>query len=207
MCVSLLKDSLEARRLTEQEVDLADRAERNVKRMVSMLDELTEATSVESKGVLLRRERCDLQAVVKSALDSLDDARARRVDVESLGASSHVVLGDAVQLERVVVNLFTNALKYSAEDARVIARLQRTHDEVVLEVVDRGIGIGPGDLAMLFERYYRTTPGKARASGLGLGLYIARHVVEAHGGRISVTSVVGAGSRFTLSFPAYLPVS
>jgi len=69
-------------------------------------------------------------------------------------------------------------------------------------VVDRGIGIPPESVTMLFERYYRTKAGEARASGLGLGLYIARLIAEAHSGRIAVTSEVGRGSTFTLALPS-----
>ncbi len=91
---------------------------------------------------------------------------------------------------------FTNALKYSAEDAPVRARLARNGSDIVLEVIDRGIGIAPESVKMLFDRYYRTTGGKARAAGLGLGLYIARLIVEAHGGELTfpVTSVTAARS-------------
>ena len=66
-------------------------------------------------------------------------------------------------------------------------------------MIDRGIGIAPESVKMLFDRYYRTTAGKARASGLGLGLYIARLIVEAHGGRIDVSSEVGKGSTFRVT--------
>ena len=69
-------------------------------------------------------------------------------------------------------------------------------------MIDHGIGIPPESVKRLFERYYRTNVGKARAEGLGLGLYIARMIVEAHGGRIDVSSEVGKGSTFTLSLPS-----
>jgi PAS domain S-box-containing protein len=202
MCVSLLKDSFELNPGAQQDVAIADRATRNVKRMVSMLNELTEATSLEAKAVLVHREPCDLRGVLASAIDSLHDVGARRIRVEADPASSYVVLGDVLSLERVVVNLLTNALKYSADDALVTARLVRVGKEIELHVTDRGIGISPETVTMLFQRYYRTKPGTARASGLGLGLYIARLVTEAHGGRIRVSSEVGAGSTFTLSLPS-----
>jgi len=105
---------------------------------------------------------------------------------------------NASRLERVVANFVTNALKYSAEDAPVSVRLARRGSDVSLEVIDRGIGIAPESVNRLFERYYRAPGGKARASGLGLGLYIARLIVEAHGGRIDVSSEVGKGSTFRL---------
>lgn len=201
MCVSMLKQSVEERRITDQDVNLAARAERNVKRMAAMLEELTEATSLESKGAAPRREPCDLRTIVAGAVDALEGARERRLAVEIDDAATFVILADPSQLERVVANLLTNALKYSAGEALVTVRLTRTHGEVVLQVVDRGIGIAPESVAMLFDRYYRTSAGKAQASGLGLGLYIARLIVEAHGGRIDVTSELGKGSTFELRLP------
>ena len=176
--------------------------ERNAKRMTAMLEELTEATSLESRGIELRRAECDLRRLVAGVVDCLDAPRAERITIEA-DALPYVVLADASRLERVVTNLLTNALKYSAEDAPVIARLARKESYVELDVIDRGIGIAPESLKMLFDRYYRTTAGKARASGLGLVLYIARLIIEAHGGRIDVSSMVGEGSTFRLTLPSH----
>jgi PAS domain S-box-containing protein len=184
-------------------VETAERIERSAKRMVAMLEELTQAAGLESQGVPLLREACDLRNLVANVVDSLDDAGARRIMIAADDASSCLVLADASQLERVVANLFTNALKYSAEDAPVSVRLAREGSDVVLEVIDRGIGIAPESVKRLFERYYRAPGGKARASGLGLGLYIARLIVEAHGGRIYVTSEVGKGSTFKMILPSH----
>ncbi len=182
-------------------MDFAERAERNARRMTTMLDELREATSLEAQGLALHCVACDLRELVANVVDSIDDARARRITVETHDASPYVIRADAAQLERVVANLLTNALKYSGEDAPVSVRLVRKENAVELHVVDRGIGIAPESVTRLFERYYRTTAGKARASGLGLGLYIARLIVEAHGGRIDVSSEVGKGSTFRLILP------
>ena len=108
------------------------------------------------------------------------------------------------RLERVVDNLLTNALKYSAEDAPVSSASPREGARFGLAVTDRGIGIPPESLKMLFTRYYRTDSGKARAGGLGLGLYITRLFVEASGGRIDVASKEGEGSTFRLTLPAHV---
>ena len=180
---------------------LAERAERNVKQMGAMLEELTEATSLESHGVTLRLAPCDLRALVADVVDRMDDVRKGRLVLEADDGSPMVVRADASRIERVVSNLVTNALKYSADDARVSVRLARKGSDVALEVSDQGIGIAPESVKMLFDRYYRTGGGKARARGLGLGLYIARLIVEAHGGRIDVSSVVGEGSTFKVLLP------
>ena len=197
--VSLLKASL-----AEQKgalFDLAERAQRNVKRMTAMLDELTEATSLEARGVTLRREPCELHALALGIVGGLADGLASRITVETDGASFGV-LGDPARLERVIANLLTNALKYSANDAPVKVRLARRDGVVEIHVTDQGIGIAPENQYDLFERFFRTAAGRARAGGLGLGLYIARLIVEAHGGRIDVSSQLGEGSTFKVTLPA-----
>jgi len=202
--VTVLKRSM-ARKGLADEAASAARIEQNVRRMTAMLEDLTEATSLEAQGVTLQRDRCDLRALVAAVADCMDEARARRITIEADDASPYIVFADAPRLERVVANLLTNALKYSADDAPVYARLSRRGPDVHLEVVDRGIGIAPESIAMLFDRYYRTAGGKARATGLGLGLYISRLLVEAHGGRIEVASEVGRGSTFSVILPSHPP--
>jgi PAS domain S-box-containing protein len=200
MFVSGMKRSMER---TGLPVNLAERAERNVMRMKAMLEELTEATTLESHGLALQRVAFDLRELIVGVVDGMGDAAARRITLDADDALPYVVLGDPSRLERVVGNLLTNALKYSAEDAPVHALLARKGSDVELDIVDRGIGIAPESIKMLFDRYYRTTAGKARASGLGLGLYIARLIVEAHRGRIDVSSEVGKGSSFRVTLPSH----
>jgi PAS domain S-box-containing protein len=183
-------------------VGLAERVERNVRRMNAMIEELTEATNFESHAVTLRCIPCDLRELIANVVDNLDDPRAQRVKIEADDPSPCVVFAEASKLERVIANLLTNALKYSDDDTPVTVRLSRGARDIELAVSDRGIGISPGSVKRIFDRYYRTTGGKARASGLGLGLYIAQLIVEAHGGRIDVSSEVGKGSTFTLTLPS-----
>jgi signal transduction histidine kinase len=113
-------------------------------------------------------------------------------------------LADSNRLERVLVNLLTNALKYSAPASEVVVRVGADGGQVVLEIEDRGQGIAPEDLPHLFERYFRAL-GSSRLEGMGLGLYTARMLVEAHGGTIGVTSVSGQGSVFRVRLPVGPP--
>lgn len=187
-------------------VSLARRAEGSVMRMKAMLEDLTESTTLESHGIALQRVVCDLRELVAGVVDGMDEEAAPRLEVETDDAPPYSVLGDRSRLERVVANLITNALKYSPADATVTVRLARKGgSEIELCVSDRGIGIAPESVKMLFERYYRTREAHERASGLGLGLYIARLIVEGHGGRIDVSSEVGKGSTFRVSLPSHAP--
>ena len=202
MCVTLLKQGMEAEGFAKY-ASLAARAERNVKQTTEMLAELTESTSLELQGVELNRKACDLRKLVADVVGCLDEVRAGRITIMADRASPYVVLADEPRLGRVITNLLTNALKYSAENAPVLIRIGQKDGGIQLDIIDRGIGIAPESIKQLFDRYYRTAGGKARASGLGLGLYIARLIVEAHGGRIGVHSEVGEGSTFRLNLPSY----
>ena len=202
MSISRLKETMQ-KRGQAADVTTAERAERNAMRMTAMLEELFDATSLQSRGVELKRTACDLRALLGHVTADLGDSGSRRVSIHSDDASSYVVFADAAQIERVIVNLLTNALKYSPDGAPVTATVEHHGDTVQLKVMDRGIGIPPENVKRLFDRYYRAPGGKVHALGLGLGLYIARMIAEAHGGSMDASSEVGKGSTFRLELPTH----
>lgn len=110
-------------------------------------------------------------------------------------------LADRNRLERLLTNLISNALKYSAPDSQVKVSVAQRDDRLVAAVADQGAGIPAEELPRLFERYNRTGMARDRQDGLGLGLYITKGLVEAHGGSIWVESEVGRGSAFFFSLP------
>ncbi len=201
MFSGVLRQSMQKKGLAE-DAQAALRIERNAVRMKAMVEELVDATSLELHAAELHRVPLDLGDFVGAMVERLDQAQARRIAIEAEDESPYTVFADAPRLERCVVNLVTNALKYSAEDSPVRIRLSRDRSRVVLDVIDRGIGVAPETAKRLFDRYYRSAGGKAQAEGLGLGLYIARLIVEAHGGRIEVLSEIGKGSTFRVLLPA-----
>ena len=118
-----------------------------------------------------------------------------------LSDASPVVLGDADRLELVFVNLLENARKYSAADAPIEVRVALEGQMVAVAVRDEGVGIPPEEQAHIFERFRRGGTIDPGIAGMGLGLYISREIVRAHGGEIRVASTPGAGSTFTLTLP------
>jgi signal transduction histidine kinase len=111
------------------------------------------------------------------------------------------VQGDPVRLEQVFTNLIDNAVKYSPKGSRIGVRVRRLDGHALVEVADQGIGIAPEHLPHIFERFYKPGPQQAAYTGLGVGLYISREIVERHGGRIWAESEVGKGSTFTVELP------
>ncbi|HVI95961.1 MAG TPA: ATP-binding protein, partial [Anaeromyxobacter sp.] len=125
---------------------------------------------------------------------------ADRVRLEIAPDVPHL-LADPHRLERIVVNLLSNALKYSPGQAEVVVEVSGVEGGVAIAVLDRGVGIAPEDLPHVFDRFFRAR-GARRPEGLGLGLYITRLLVEAHHGRVEVTSQLGQGSTFRVVLPA-----
>jgi signal transduction histidine kinase len=112
------------------------------------------------------------------------------------------VRGDAGRLEQVLLNLLTNALKYTPPTSQIAVRLRRVGGEVALAVQDNGPGIATYQVPHLFARSYQVArPERAPRSGLGLGLFICHELVTAHGGRLEVQSTEGVGTTFTVWLP------
>jgi signal transduction histidine kinase len=113
-----------------------------------------------------------------------------------------LVIGDRDRLKQLMLNLVSNALKFTPEGGRVDVQVAAANGEIEVLVNDSGRGIGPEDLPHVFERFYRADRSRTRGSGgTGLGLAIAKHIVEAHGGRISVSSQPNAGTTFKVTLP------
>lgn len=184
----------------EAEVAAAEALLRNTRRMSGMVEELLESSRLESGQVELHREPLDMSRFLEEVIERSvpPDARERlRLEVVT---PVPWLPADAPRLERVVVNLLTNALKYSEPGTPVVVRLEQEDSRARVSVKDQGKGLHPEEAARLFTKYYRTHEGK-RSEGVGLGLYISRLIIEAHGGHISVESTPGQGSTFVFILP------
>lgn len=115
------------------------------------------------------------------------------------------VMADTKRLGRIMINLLSNALKYSQDQTMVTVRAYCRNDQAVISVTDQGSGIEPDEISKLFQRYYRTESGKKNPNSIGLGLYITKELVQAHGGKIWVESTPGIGSTFSFTMPLAAP--
>jgi len=191
----LLKEGL------EREARSADLMLRNAKRMNSMIQELADSTRLEAGRLAMDKEPIDLAELVSDVTERLGSPEDRaRIRVEATDQTL-TVMADRERIERVLSNLLTNALKYSPSPSPVSVRVGRHDGEATISVADHGVGISSEDIPRVFERFYRGKTGEKQAEGLGLGLYIAKLIVEAHGGRIWVESEIGMGSTFSLALP------
>jgi PAS domain S-box-containing protein len=166
-----------------------------------LIRDLLETTRVDLGRMSLQRSWVDLDAQAREAVEQVDDHGAEhRFRFES-DAAPVLVWGDRDRLAQVFANLLDNAVKYSPRGGEIVVRIEASPSEARVSVSDQGVGIEPATLARLFDEYFRAGEQQSQAEGLGLGLYITRGIVEAHGGRISATSTVGLGSTFRFSLP------
>jgi signal transduction histidine kinase/ActR/RegA family two-component response regulator len=200
-----------ARLLRSHEVDGATAAralasiERNTQVLTQLIDDLLDVSRIISGKLQLDPRPLELAGVIDGALDAVRSAsEAKGVDLAAaLDPSAGPVLGDPARLQQVVWNLLSNAVKFTPVGGRVEVTLDRTGDEVRVSVRDEGCGISPEFLPYIFDRFRQAETGPARRhGGLGLGLAIARELVQMHGGTIRAASGgEGRGSVFTVALP------
>lgn len=176
--------------------------EREAQRLQALVSDLMSLSRVEAEKHDLPTERIELAALVeRAARDAAGPARIERLVLDLVAAPT--VLGDQQQLEQVVRNLVDNALKYGTADTPVDITLDLAPgDQARVAVTDEGEGIAPEEIPHLTRRFYRTDPGRSRASGgTGLGLAIVKHIVERHRGRLDISSELGKGTRVVVRIP------
>ncbi len=176
--------------------------EREAQRLQSLTSDLMSLSRVEAEKHDIPRELLALDRLTeRAALDAAGSTRVERLDFDFKQPAQ--VHGDRQQLEQLIRNLVDNALKYGHADTPVKIELDRSHDgRAVLTLSDQGEGISPEQIPHLTRRFYRTDPGRSRASGgTGLGLAIVKHIVERHRGRLDIESALGQGTRVTVRLP------
>ena len=185
----------------------AGRMQHEGTRLGRLVAELIELSRLQGAEPLPSPTVVDVDGIVAEALDRTRlAAESAGITVVSGGQSRLSVRGNEAQLVTALVNLVDNAVAYSAAGTRVAVGTRRREGYVEISVSDQGIGIAERDLERVFERFYRSDPARSRATGgTGLGLAIVKHIATNHGGGVSVWSVEGSGSTFTLRLPVARP--
>jgi PAS domain S-box-containing protein len=177
------------------------RMDRQVSKMEKLLDELLDSARLQAgRRLELERRSCDLVALVRELVDEQTATAGHTIRVDAK-VSSLVGEWDPARLERVLANLLSNALKYSAEGSEVTIELELVDDRANVRVRDRGVGIAEHDRARIFEWFVRGENVEHTARGSGVGLAGSRRIVEQHGGTLTVQSELGTGSTFVMALP------
>lgn len=192
--------------LGELEGDEAESALRTIRqsatRLANLANDTLELSRIDQGELNLSTDPVDLGNLMREVLQSVDPSKRVRLDV---AVDDPVVRGDPARLRQVFENIVGNAMKYSAHDAPVEVRIDESERDVRVLVTDCGIGIPPDEIRFMFDRFSRgSNAKKSKVKGTGLGLYLARVLVERHGGKIEIESEVGRGSTFTVCLPRVL---
>ncbi|GGM31607.1 two-component sensor histidine kinase [Micromonospora sonchi] len=185
----------------------AERIQHESTRLGRLVQELLELTRLQGAEPQPAPEPVAVDWVISEVVDrTRTAASARRIDVTVEAERGLTVYGSDSQLATAVANLVENAINYSGTETTVRITARSTEEHVEIAVTDQGIGIAPGEVDRIFERFYRADQARSRATGgTGLGLAIVKHIASNHGGRVEVTSTLGGGSTFTLRLPARPP--
>ena len=184
-------------------VKFASRMQMEAKRLTDLVQEIIDLSRLQSSDPLQKAFDVEASDVVREAVaQAALSAESRKITVEIGEIEDATVNGDRDQLIMAVLNLVENAINYSPENTKVSVVVKVKEELLEISVTDQGIGIAEGELARVFERFYRVDPARSRMTGgTGLGLSIVKHVALNHGGDIKVWSREGVGSTFTLQLP------
>ena len=189
----------------EAATETHDMMDRQIRQLARLIDDLLDVSRIDRGKLDLRRQRILINGVLRAAIDTAKpniDARGHRLEVR-LASDPLYVEGDAVRLAQVVSNLLNNAAKFTPPGGRIELSARSEQGRVRLRVADNGIGIAPDKLEEVFEMFVQLDDSKVTAAGgLGLGLTLARSIVERHGGRLTAHSAgVGKGAEFVVDLP------
>ena len=193
---------LHARSSEEYRWGLASQLE-ELDRLARLINQILTLARAEAGEIPLARTRVDLAALGVAVVEQLEPvAQAAEVELACEAPNEVMVIGDAGWLERLLLNLLDNAIKFTPARGRISVRVSREYGAARLDVRDTGVGIATDALPHLFERFYRVDPARSRPTvGAGLGLALAKWIADRHGATIAVASRPGEGSTFTVCLP------
>lgn len=190
--------------LNEKQQRYLQTAQRNSYRLKSLVDDLLDISRIESGGLELTPAELELWPEIEEIVTAMQT----QIDEKNIDLILDIpqdicpVLADKLRLCQVLTNLLSNACKYSSQGARVTIRVREEDAGVRIDVSDTGMGISQEDQERLFTKFFRADNSSTReVSGSGLGLYITKHLIEAHGGRIWASSQIGQGTTFSIIWP------
>jgi two-component system phosphate regulon sensor histidine kinase PhoR len=180
-----------------------EKLHKHATRMNELISDISDLSAIESGQVKLEPGPIRLGAIV-SEMIALSHARHKDSDVSFVVSVPEglIVNADRTRLEQILYNLVDNAVKFNRRGGTVTVSAEERDGRAVIRITDTGIGIAEADLPRVFERLYRADKSRSgKVEGTGLGLAIVKHLVQAHGGEVSVTSHIGQGSEFHFSLP------
>ncbi|MFT4143636.1 MAG: ATP-binding protein [Mobilitalea sp.] len=202
--ITILQSYMEAMAdgLWEATPDRLNSCHEEVTRIGKLVGDLESLSKLEGEMLILNKENTNLYELIDKTVQSFETESDNKKMKVAIGGSRPELLADRDRMKQVIVNLFTNAIKYSNEGSSITIELFETKDTAGFYIQDNGIGIAKEELPFIFERFYRADKSRNRLTGgTGIGLTIVKSIVEAHGGKITVESNLNEGSRFCVVLP------
>ena len=201
---TLLDGDLEDREITRKFMTIIFH---EAERLNNLIRDLLDISKLESGRAELGRKEVELDPLIDSVvLSVVNQIKEKQLELKK-DLQAKVVMGDEGLLKEVFINLIDNSVKYTPSGGKITIGSLRGEEETIIYVKDNGFGIPTESLPRIFERFYRVDKGRSREmGGTGLGLSIVKHIVERHGGKVSVESEPGEGSEFRVIIPDNLPV-
>jgi heavy metal sensor kinase len=174
-----------------------------IDRLTRLIDHILTLARAESGQIRLTHGPVNLTDLAASLVEQLEPiAAAKSIDLSCEQSDAVVVNGDATWLQRLLLNLVDNALKFTRKNGRVVVRVTREGDAARIDVRDTGVGLSPADAQQVFERFFRADPARSSSNeGAGLGLSLVEWIAAQHRGTVAVQSRLGEGSTFTVTLP------
>jgi two-component system sensor histidine kinase SenX3 len=202
--LSLLAEAIEESGKDSESIQkFAKRIGPETKRLTNVIRDIIDLSQVQSDDPLATANPVEVDRVINDAVDAVQLlADLNSIEIAQVNEPDVKIVGDEYQLVMAIRNLLTNAITFSPINSRITVGAKLKVGVVEITVSDQGIGISLENQSRIFERFYRVDPARSRSTGgTGLGLAIVKHVCENHGGEVSVWSVQGQGSTFTMKFP------
>ncbi|MCL5958250.1 MAG: ATP-binding protein, partial [Chloroflexi bacterium] len=201
-----LRRSADRREAPEQEIRSLEAIQISAWRLTRMVTDLLDASRLEASRLVLQKEVVDLPTLASHLIERLTEVTAGHPVRQEMRGEVPPLKADPGRVEQILTNLLTNAAKFSPEGTEIVVAIESRENEVLTSVKDRGPGIPPEEIPRLFTRFQRVAGAREEGvPGLGLGLYITKGLVEAHGGRIWVESEMRKGTTFCFTLPAAQP--
>jgi PAS domain S-box-containing protein len=198
--IQLLERRLEEENCTTVSRQYVAKASSYIDKLNRLISDLLDATKMQAGKLQLNVSEFPIDDFVNEAIEGMQHVSTRHKIIRE-GNSNAYIEGDKQRLEQVMINLITNAIKYSPNADKVIVSVEELPDRIRIGVRDFGIGITPENQEKIFSRFYRVEKDSSQYSGLGLGLYISSEIIQRHNGDLWVESTVGKGSTFYFTLP------
>jgi PAS domain S-box-containing protein len=187
--------------VSDRDRGFVDKTVRQLGRLSNLVSDLLDVSKIQAGKLMLNFETVSLHGLLNESIEIVQNTVTSHHIACDFSVSDTTVTVDKHRIEQVIINLLTNAVKYSPESEKIIVTAINTAQDVIISVKDFGIGISRDHAEKIFSRFYRVEGLAPTFSGLGIGLYIAHEIVERHGGEMWVESQVGKGSTFYFKLP------